>query len=76
MRPFLEVLFDSKVLPTRDHQKIVNFSRKFLYSKIGENDHLRTVLADLESLLDIYDTLMCEGITAFAIDLRGFLFGF
>ncbi|VDD84932.1 unnamed protein product [Enterobius vermicularis] len=70
MRPFLEVLFDSKVLPTRDHQKIVNFSRKFLYSKIGENDHLRTVLADLESLLDIYDTLMCEGITAFAIDLR------
>lgn len=68
MRSVVSLLYESDVLPSNSLQRLANFSLSSMKKKIEyKAPNLLDVFCDLEDLFTIYDALMCDGITAFAL---------
>ncbi|VDM40385.1 unnamed protein product [Toxocara canis] len=68
MGRLVSLLHESGVVPSDSLQRLANFSLSLMRSNVAcKAPHLVDVFSDLEDLFIVYDALMCDGITAFAL---------
>uniref|UniRef100_A0A915BJQ9 Uncharacterized protein n=1 Tax=Parascaris univalens TaxID=6257 RepID=A0A915BJQ9_PARUN len=68
MHSVVSLLYESDLLPSNSLQRLANFSLYSMKKKVEyKAPNLVDVFCDLEDLFAIYDALMCDGITAFAL---------